>query len=433
MAAEAARLLGDGALTDGDFEALERAGRDAALGVMGRLIAAHLNADRGDTRATAACDCGATAHYVDRRAKTFTTAFGPLTLERAWYHCAACGHGFGPRDRALALDHGSLSPAVRRMVGVAAAQTSFGNAGGLLRELAGLDVGAKQVERHAEALGRDIARDEAALVESGPPAADTLYAGLDGTGVPVRPSETVGRVGKQADGTAGTREVKLVAVWSAEGRDRHGMPRRDADSTSYNAAIESIASRDTDRDPAPFAARVLRELERRGFDRAKRRVVLGDGAAWIWNFADEHLPGAIRIVDLFHAKEHVFEAAKAIYGDSDLAAQWGKARRDELDRHGAGPVIAALRRHVHGNDDVRRELEYFTVNRERMDYPAFRARGLCVTTGVVEGGCKSVVGNRLKRGGMHWTVAGANAIIALRCAIRSNRFDDYWERRVANP
>ncbi|MDE0055570.1 MAG: hypothetical protein OXT64_15145, partial [Gammaproteobacteria bacterium] len=136
MAAEAARLLGDGALTDGDFEALERAGRDAALGVMGRLIAAHLNADRGDTRATAACDCGATAHYVDRRAKTFTTAFGPLTLERAWYHCAACGHGFSPRDRELALDDGSLSPAVRRMVGVAAAETSFGNAGGLLRELA---------------------------------------------------------------------------------------------------------------------------------------------------------------------------------------------------------------------------------------------------------------------------------------------------------
>ena len=433
MAAEAARLLGDGAPTDGDFEALERACRDAALGVMGRLVAARLNADRGDTRAAAACGCGGAAGYVDRRPKTFTTALGPLTLERAWYHCAACGRGFSPRDRELGLAGGSLSPAVRRMVGMAAAETSFGNAGTLLRELAGLDVGAKQVERHAEALGRDIARDEAAAVEPGPPAADTLYAGLDGTGVPVRPSETAGRVGKRADGSAKTREAKLVTVWSAEGRDRHGMPRRDADSTSCNAAIESIARRDTDRDPAPFAARALRELERRGFDRAARRVVLGDGAAWIWNFADEHLPGAIQIVDLFHAKEHVFEAAKAIYGDGDLAAQWGKARRDELDRRGAEPVIAALRRHARRCDAARAELEYFAANRERMRYPAFRAQGLCVTTGVVEGACKSVIGARLKRGGMHWTVEGANAIIALRCAIESNRFDDYWERQADNP
>ena len=185
-----------------------------------------------------------------------------------------------------------------------------------MRELASVAVGAKQVERHAEALGRDIARDEAAAVEPGPPAADTLYAGLDGTGVPVRPSETEGRPGKHADGSAKTREVKLVTVWSAEGRDRRGISRRDVGPASCNAAIKSIASRDTDRAPAPFAARVLRELE--------RRVVLGDGVSWIWNFGDEHLPGAIQIVDLFHAKEHIFEAAKAIYDDGDLAAQWGQ-------------------------------------------------------------------------------------------------------------
>ena len=154
-------------------------------------------------------------------------------------------------------------------------------------------------------------------------------------------------------------------------------------------------------------------------------------AAWIWNFADEHLPGAVQIVDLFHAKEHLFDAAKAIYGPtSDLAAQWGKARRDELDRHGAGPVIDELRRHADRCEAARRELDHFTANRERMDYPAFRAKGLCVTTGVVEGACKSVVGSRLKRGGMHWTVNGANAIIALRCAIDSKRFDGYWKRQA---
>ena len=431
MAVEAGRLMNDAPPTVADFEALERTGRDVALGILGRLVAQRLNADRSDTRASQACDCGAKARYVDRREKTFTTVFGRMTLERAWYHCRNCDHGFSPRDRALGFGGGSLSPATRRMAGIAAAETSFGRASKVLRELTGLTLHAKQVERHAEALGRDIARDELEAVESAPSAAQTLYVGLDGTGIPVRKSETVHRTGKQADGSAKTREVKLVTVWSAERLNACGTPCRDADSVSFNAAIESIASRDTDRTASPFAARVLRELERRGFGQATRRVVLGDGAAWIWNFADEHLPGALQIVDLFHAKEHIFEAAKGIYGpDSDLAAQWGKARRDELDRDGPDPVIAELTRHANRCDVARKTLDYFTNNRKRMDYPKFRSQGLCITTGVVEGACKSVIGNRRKRGGMHWTVDGANAIIALRCALASNRFDDYWERQA---
>ena len=415
-----------------DFEALETAARRVALGVMGTAVASRLNAEWCDFGASVQCGCGGEAMYVDRRSKTFTTALGLLTLVRAWYHCAACGHGFSPRDRELGLGGGSLSSAVRRMVGLAGAETSFERAATLLRELASVELGAKQVERHTEALGRDIARDERELVEPQPPAAATLYVGLDGTGVPMRKTETADRIGKQPDGSARTREVKLVTVWSAEGRDPDGQPCRDPGSVSCNAAIESIASPDTDPEPSPFAARVLRELHRRGVERAQRRVVLGDGAAWIWNFADEHLPGALQIIDIFHAKQHIFDAAKALYGpDSDLATQWGKARRDELDRHGPDPVIAQLQRHAPRCDTARKALDYFTVNRQRMDYPRFRALGLCVATGVVEGACKSVIGNRLKRGGMHWSVDGANAIIALRCAVASNRFDDYWERQAA--
>ena len=224
------------------------------------------------------------------------------------------------------------------MVGIAAGETSFGHASAALRELAGLEVGAKQVERHAEALGRDIARDELEVVDPEPATANTLYVGLDGTGVPMCKAETAGRVGKRADGSAKTREVKLVAVWSAEGRDKDGSPCRDPGSGSCNGAIESIVARDTDRVPSPFAKRVLRELERRCVDLVARRVVLGDGAPWIWNFAEEHLPDAVQIVDIFHAKQHIFDVAKAIYGPGgDLAAQWAKARRDELDRRGAIP------------------------------------------------------------------------------------------------
>ncbi len=132
-----------------------------------------------------------------------------------------------------------------------------------------------------------------------------------------------------------------------------------------------------------------------------------------------------------HAKQHVFDVARALYGKgSDLAAQWGKARRDELDQGRLDLVIAAMRKHASRCDEAARNIAYFQTNRARMDYPRFRELGLCVSTGVVEGGCKSLIGGRLKRGGMHWSVSDANSIIALRCAVRSNRFDDDRERQI---
>ena len=251
---------------------------------------------------------------------------GPLTLSRAYYHCESCAAGFCPRDHALGLQGGSLSPGVLRMVGRVGAMVSFEEGHELLTELAGVDVPTKHVERAAEALGREVAEDERRVVEplaADEPVAPTLYLGMDGTGVPVRKEDLVDRAGKQPDGTAKTREVKLCTVWSAEGRDEEGTPVRDEGSISYSAAIESAAQRDTDEVPSEFAARVERETTRRGFDRAARRTVLGDGAKWIWNLATEHFPDAIQIVDRFHAKQHLSDVAKSIYGaGSDLGEQW---------------------------------------------------------------------------------------------------------------
>ena len=412
---------------------VETAARRLALEVAGRLVAARLNADRSDSQgARLPCACGAAARYAGRRAKTFTTALGGMELERAWYHCGACGKGFAPRDRALGMAGSALSPAALRMTGLAAARVSFAESSALLRELAGIDIDPKSAERHAEALGREIADDERRTVEPEPPCARTLYLGVDGTGVPVRKSETAGRKGKRPDGSAGTREAKLAVVWSAESLDRHGAPLRDPGSVSHNAAVETAACRDVDAEPPPFARRVLREARRRGFESAERQVVLGDGAAWIWNLAEEHFPDAIQIVDIFHAKEHLFETAKAIHGPgSDLAEAWGRQRRKELDEGRLDDLLAALAAHARTCEAARRDVGYFSRNRERMRYPAFRAKGLCVSTGVVEGACRNVVGTRLKRGGMHWSVNGANAILALRCAVLSNRFDDFWERRAS--
>ena len=371
------------------------------------------------------------ARYAGRRSKTFQTALGEMTLERAYYHCAGCRSGFCPRDRTLGMKDSSLSPAVTRMVGLAAAMVSFQEADELMRDLAGVPVGPKQAERTAEALGCEIAQDERTRVEPSSPCAPTMYLGMDGTGVPMRAAEVEGRQGKQPDGSAKTREVKLVTVWSAERRDNEGTPVRDVGSVTYSAAIESAASCDTDAVPSDFAQRVEREATRRGFDRASRRVVLGDGAPWIWNLADEFFPGAIQIVDRFHAKEYLSKVAKAIYGaGTDLATHWAKQRHDDLDEGKLEAVLAALRPHAGTTEEARKCVHYITRNRRRMRYPEFRARGLCASTGVVEAGCKVAIGTRLKRAGMHWTVVGADAIIALRCCKLSGRFEDFWERRA---
>ena len=276
--AEIEALVGPGA-TDGlDFEAIEQAARRQALRVAARAVERRLNADRTDYLGpTVSCACGQAARYAGRRPKTLTTALGSLTLERACYHCDACHAGICPRDRALGVHGTSLSPATTRMVGHAAASVSFAEAGELLRELAGARVETKQVERTAEALGREVADDERDVVEPEPGAAPTMYLGLDGTGVPVRKSEIDGRRGKQPDGAAKTREVKLVTVWTAERRDKDGIPVRDPGSVSCSAAVESAASRDTDPLPSPFARRAGREARRRRFYDASRRVVLGDG------------------------------------------------------------------------------------------------------------------------------------------------------------
>jgi hypothetical protein len=438
---EVAALLGPGVAATLDFEALEVACRREALQLAARLLAQHLNADTSDdTGPWRPCArCGDPARYAGRHAKTFTTALGPLTLTRAYYHCAACAHGFCPRDHALGLTDSALSPAVTRMVGTAAALVSFAEGSELLGTLAGLPVNAKQVERTAEALGQAMAEDERQYVMPVAAAeiAPTLYLGMDGTGVPMRKAEVAGRPGKQADGSAKTREVKLCTVWSAEGRDAEGVPVRDAGSVSYSAAIERAAAKDTDETGSAFARRVEREARRRGFERARRQAVLGDGAPWIWNLAGEAFPAATQIVDRFHAKEHLSGVAKVLYGaPSDLGNAWAAVRHADLDAGHLSQIVAALRAQYRVRRDpakreaVRKCIGYLWANRRRMRYPAFRAQGLCTSTAVVEAGCKVAIGTRLKRAGMHWTVRGANAIIALRCCKLSGRFEDFWERRA---
>jgi hypothetical protein len=424
-------LLGRQSIEDLDFEAVEMAARRQALRLAARALEQRLNADTSDHAGPQLpCACGRAAPYHGRHGKTFESVLGPLHLERAYYHCAQCQSGFCPRDRHLRLEMFSLTPGVLRMTGSTAALVSFEESSALLHELAGVEVSTSQVERAAEALGTEIGTDERRCVERVGEVAPTMYLGMDGSGVPMRKSEVAGRAGKQSDGSAKTREAKLVTMWTAESRDEEGKPVRDAGSITYSAAIESAAALDTSPDRSDFAERVLREATRRGFTQAPRCVVLGDGSAWIWNTATELFPQAIQILDRFHAKEHLSKVGKLIYTDSQQGKNWIQRRYDELDEGRLKSLLKALDRHAAQHEEARECAQYFRNNRNRIRYPELHQQGFCTSTGVVEAGCKVVIGTRLKRAGMHWTVYGANAIIALRCSKLSGRYEDFWERRL---
>lgn len=163
--------------------------------------------------------------------------------------------------------------------------------------------------------------------------------------------------------------------------------------------------------------------------------MLGDGAPWIWNLAEEHFPGAIQIVDLYHAREHLANLGKLLYGAATPRCQrWVTAREEELDAGKVRAVVAALKRVAPRGgteqQEVCKAVGYFQTNAHRMRYADFRRQGLFVGSGVIEAGCRNPIGLRLKQSGMHWTVRGADAIIALRCAQLSARWEEFWENRA---
>jgi len=416
-----------------DLEAVEMATR-AGLHRAGAALLTVLLRPRGGQATAAVCACGGRARYHDHRSKTVLTVLGQVELERAYYVCPRCHQGHSPRDRELDVEGREFSPGVRRMMALVGSETSFDQGREQLELLAGLEVTAKAVERQAEAIGADIAAREQEqirrakqleLPEVCAPVAPRLYLEMDGTGIPVVKAETEGRTGKREDQPAHTREVKVGCVFTQTGTDQEGRPVRDQASTSYVAAIEPAED---------FGLRLYTEAWRRGWSRAKNKVVIGDGAVWIWNLADQHFPGATQIVDLYHARQHLWELSAKLFPDGARDRRLWIARcLHQLDGGKIEAVVKTIRELRPPSPDLAKlvgnEADYFQRNAERMRYPAFRRQGLFVGSGVVEAGCKEVIGSRLKRSGMFWTVRGANAIIALRCCRLSGSFEDYWESR----
>ncbi|MEO8591937.1 MAG: ISKra4 family transposase [Candidatus Solibacter sp.] len=377
------------------------------------------------------CACGQQAQYHETRRKQILTMLGPVVFDRAYYLCPGCHQGQSPRDRELDVVGKECSPGVRRMMAAVGSDTSFESGRQQLRLLAGIEVTTKAVERHAEAIGADIVGGEQArrdrVVQLQFPdilgvAVPVLYIELDGTQLPMVRGELTGRVGRNPGQPARTREAKLGCVFTQTGTDLEGRPIRDPASTTYTGAIETAEL---------FGRRLYAEAWERGWDRARKKVVLGDGAEWIWNIAAQHFAGAIQIVDIWHAREHLWDlAAKLFASDEKPRKSWAKKLIKKLNGGRIEAVVSDLRnfptRKPELRESLRIEADYFERNRDRMRYPKFRKQGLFIGSGVIEAGCKTVIGSRLKQSGMFWTVRGANAIIALRCTRLSGKFEDYW-------
>ena len=360
------------------------------------------------------------------RAKDIDTLFGGIRLKtgRNYFYDPATNTGRFPLDQALGLVH-SFSPALVRLAARAAAKEGYAGASEDLLAQAGVNLEGRQIHRLVNLSAPAVAAQLVQGAKTDPAPIPILYVEVDGTGVPMVAAELAGRAGKQEDGSAKTREVKLGAVFTQTKPDEEGQPVRDHASTTYAGSFESAPD---------FGTRIRDEGRRRGLGQAAKVVFIGDGAAWIWELARVNFPTAILILDLYHALERVHELAAGLYGQDSA---WAKRMVSEwttlLKNDQIAEIIAAARRRREDlqpppDDPLEKQIAFFENHQAKMLYKTYRDQGLFYGSGVIEGGCKSVIGQRLKESGMFWTEAGATSVLHLRLALKSNRWDECWNR-----
>jgi len=354
--------------------------------------------------------------------------FGISVLWRDYYYHPGKQQGRHPADSALGLE-GSHTPALSRLICLEGSdETSYQKAALHLEEVGGISVGERQIQREVLRLGPAAADWQ--RQESPPQACDAtvLYIEADYTGVPMRREELAGRKGKAPDGQAKTRMAALGCVFTQHGLDDEGFPLRDHQSTTYLAGFES---------PSDFGIGLRREALRRGMGSVPEVVLLVDGALGLEKTGRDYFPQAIQIVDNFHGLEHLESLIEALLTKAD-ARRFARRRhhwRKLLQADGVERIIRQARKESAGTlreEAVEAQLGYFVHNIERMRYGTFRKQGFFIGSGVVEAGCRSVIGIRCKQSGMFWTEKGAGAVMALRSLNAGNRLNSFWQARHAS-
>jgi hypothetical protein len=369
---------------------------------------------------TIACSCGQTATYQRMRPAHVDTILGTIVINRPYYLCPTCHHGQAPVDQQMGFCAGGISAGLDEILALMGSRGPFEDAVGTLGRLTLVTVSPNTCKTSTETLGQTIgAQEDQAVTDAWdskkpilPPLPatipDRLYVSMDGTMVHTRED--------------GWKEMRLGAVYtttaapSTKRPDHLDIRARDA---SYYADFA---------DPASFGRGLWLEAYRRGVSEAKEVVAIGDGAHWIWDQVHEHFPKAIEIIDWYHATSYIWTVAHALHGEgTDAAKAWARLPLDDLWDGRIDAVVGRLQGYVgHAAADAAAHsaITYYTNNKERMNYPSYRAQGMQIGSGCVESGCDHVLGARLKEAGMIWNVDGARAVAKVRTRLKSGRWDE---------
>ena len=358
---------------------------------------------------------------------------GEITLEgRAYYRCPTCRAGHTPIDAALGLSGRRLTPAAEEVATLAGTGESFADAAEkLLPKLAGLRLCPSTVQRTTEAAGArlGVLWAEGHILGT---AADwrchrdaqgrtTVYVSVDATGVGIQ-----GARGAKADG----RMVWVGKLFNPRVEPTEAVPKPPPPKARYQAGLMDLDE---------LGARLRRQAAQVGMDRVEQWVALTDGGNGLDNFMEVHFPRAVRILDFYHAAEHLGDLAKA-YGGGDAAvvaertAQWSH----QLKHEGGDAILATLEaldlngRSAAAVETHRLVTGYVRNNLHRMDYPHYRKQGWQIGSGHIEAACKTVVNQRLKQSGMRWGGDGADAVCHLRALYEgeTGQWDAFWERSI---
>lgn len=358
-------------------------------------------------------------HWIGRRPLEISTLFGEVRVQRDYYLGPQGGHC--PSDAALGLE-GSATPALARLISRAAAQQPYGAASRDLEAYGGIQVDERQIQRVVQRIAPAIEPWLAGLPESDQ-SVPVLYVSCDGTGTPMRRDQLVGRKGKQPDGSAKTREVKLGAIFTQHRSDADGHPVRDHQSTSYIASYAPSAE---------FSLLLRAEARRRGVGAAAQVIFLSDGAAWAEDLAEQCFSGSVSILDFYHASQRLHQLSTAL-GGPEAQKRIGRWKRLLLTDRILTVIAEGRKLQSQGSEDpdsVEEHLGFLERHQQRMRYQTYRKRGWFVGSGVVEAGCKNVVGKRLKQSGMFWSEPGATCVLHFRTLLLSGRFDAFWTDRI---
>jgi hypothetical protein len=352
--------------------------------------------------------------------------FGCSSIQRDYYYHEGKQQGYYPADAALGLE-GAYAPTLARLICLEGAdESSYQQAETHLKETGGIQISARQIQRIVQRVGTQAQAWQERSALPGCCEAPIMYVSADATGVPMRKEALAGRAGKQEDGTAKTRSAYLGCVFTQHQRDEKGRPIRDYESTTYVSNLGPLGD---------FGPLLRQEAIRRGVGQAKEVVLLIDGAAGLENMGLLNFDGAVQIVDFYHGLEHAGEVLEALLGSKEHPEY--KARRSRwvrrLLRNGVRNLITETRQECAGKPQaaaVEKKLGHFANNIQRMQYGTFRRRGFFIGSGVIEAGCKTVIGSRCKQSGMFWGEPGAENILALRCIHSSRRLEQFWKHRL---